>query len=107
MKAEFGKAWAPVRVTIGTHTYRSTVATYGGGVLSPVNQANPRGAGVDAGDTVTVTVEYDDAPRTVTVPDDLARALADASVADPWVRLSFPAASEAPGPAARAYGPGL
>jgi hypothetical protein len=66
----------PVRVTIGGHTYRSTVATRGGVYLLPLSAENRAGAGVAAGDEVEVDVELDGAPREVTVPPDLADALA-------------------------------
>jgi hypothetical protein len=65
----------PVRVTIGEHTYRSTVAAYGDEFFLPLNAANRERAGVTAGDDVDVTVELDTAPREVTVPADLASAL--------------------------------
>jgi len=65
-----------VRVTIGGHTYRSTVATRNGVYLLPLSAENRAGAGVTAGDEVDVYVELDDAPREVTVPPDLAEALA-------------------------------
>ena len=65
----------PVRVTIGSYTYRSTVARMGGRFLLPVSAEVRKGAGVAAGDEVDVDVVLDDAPREVTVPDDLAAAL--------------------------------
>ena len=65
-----------VRVTIGGHTYRSTVATRGGVYLLPLSGENRTAAGVAAGDEVDVDIELDDQPREVTVPDDLAAALA-------------------------------
>jgi len=65
-----------VRVTIGGHTYRSTVATRGGVYLLPLSGENRTAAGVVAGDEVDVDIELDDQPREVTVPDDLAAALA-------------------------------
>ena len=66
----------PVRVTIGGHTYRSTIASRGGVFLLPLSAENRAGAGVAAGDEVDVDVELDDAPRAVAGPDDLAGALA-------------------------------
>lgn len=66
----------PVHVTIGGHTYRSTVARMGGRFLLPVSAEVRAASGVAAGDEVDVDVEIDDAPRTVDVPDDLAAALA-------------------------------
>jgi hypothetical protein len=70
----------PVRVTIGEYTYRSTVARMGGRFLLPVSAQVREGAGVAAGDEVDVEVVLDDAPREVTLPDDLAVALDAAGV---------------------------
>ena len=71
----------PVRVTIGGHAYRSTVASRGGVFMLPLSAENRTAAGVAAGDEVEVGVELDDAPREVVVPDDLAAALAADEVA--------------------------
>jgi hypothetical protein len=87
--ALFGRARPPVRVTIGGHTYRSTVAVYGGRYFLPLNRANRAAAGVAAGDTVTVEIEADEEPRTVEVPADVQAALAD----DPAVAAGFAALS--------------
>lgn len=65
----------PVRVTIGDYTYRSTVASRGGRFMLPVSADVRHKANVTAGDTITVGLELDTAPREVTVPDDLAAAL--------------------------------
>jgi hypothetical protein len=65
----------PVRVTIGKHTYRSTIAPMGGVFLVGVSAENRGAAGVTAGDEVEVTIELDDAPREVVVPADFAAAL--------------------------------
>ncbi|HEV7727162.1 MAG TPA: YdeI/OmpD-associated family protein [Modestobacter sp.] len=78
-----------VRVTVGGHTYRSTVATMGGRFLLPLSAENRTAAGVAAGDAVEVDVELDDAPREVEVPTDLAAAL-DAA---PEARRRFDALS--------------
>ncbi|WP_394619694.1 YdeI/OmpD-associated family protein [Lentzea sp. JNUCC 0626] len=64
-----------VLVTIGAHTYRSTVAVYDGDFMLPLSAANREAAGVAAGDTVEVTLELDLAERTVELPADLAEAL--------------------------------
>ncbi len=77
----------PVTVTINGFRYRSTVARMGGRYLIPVSAEVRRGAGVEAGDEVDVDVELDDQPREVTVPDDLAAALA----AEPSARAAFDA----------------
>ena len=88
--AVFGRARPPVRVTVGGHTYRSTIAKYGDEYFLPLNRENRRAAGVAAGDRVTVSVEPDEEPRTVAVPDDLAAALArDGRAAGAFERLSY------------------
>ncbi|MGZ4547011.1 MAG: YdeI/OmpD-associated family protein [Blastococcus sp.] len=78
-----------VTVTVGGHTYRSTVAPRGGQFLIPLSAENRTAAGVAAGDTVEVDVELDTAPRVVEVPADLAAALD----ADPDARRRFDAMS--------------
>jgi len=66
----------PVKVNIGSHTYRSTVAAYGDVFMLPLSAENRQAAGVKAGDQVEVTIELDTEPRTVEVPQDLKHALA-------------------------------
>lgn len=74
--AAMGEGKKPkVLVTINGHTYRSTVAVYSGIYMLPLNAQNREAAGVQAGDTVEVTLEHDTAERRVEVPDDLAAAL--------------------------------
>ena len=70
-----GKKRPPVRVTIGPHTYRSTVAAYGDLFMLPLSAENRTAAGVKAGDEIEVSLELDTAPREVTVPEDFAAAL--------------------------------
>jgi Domain of unknown function (DUF1905) len=48
--AVFGRDHPPVRVTIGGHSDRSTIAPYGGRYLLPLNRVNREAAGVAAGD---------------------------------------------------------
>lgn len=67
----------PVTVTINGFTYRSTVAAYGDVFMLPLSAENRAAAGVNAGDQVEVTLALDEAPRTVTIPADLAAALAE------------------------------
>jgi hypothetical protein len=64
-----------VIVTIGAHTYRSTVAPWQGEYRLPVSAENRAVAGISAGDVVEVELELDTAERTVEVPADLAAAL--------------------------------
>lgn len=80
----------PVVVTLAGHSYRSTVAVMGGRYLLPLSAENRTAAGVAAGDEVDVEVELDSAPREVTVPEDLAAALAaDAAAGEAFERLSY------------------
>ena len=80
----------PVRVTIGGHTYRTTVASRGERYLVPLSAENRERAGVAAGDQVDVDLELDTEPRTVAVPRDLADALASAPEASKFFDdLSF------------------
>jgi Bacteriocin-protection, YdeI or OmpD-Associated/Domain of unknown function (DUF1905) len=74
-----------VRVRVGGHTYRSTVAVMGGRFLLPLSAENRAAAGVAAGDEVDVELAPDLAPRTVDVPEDLAAVLS----ADSAARATF------------------
>ena len=79
-----------VRVTINGYTYRSTVATMGGRFMVGISAEVREAAGVAAGQKVDVDVELDTAPREVTVPADLARALSrDATAKRFFEGLSF------------------
>jgi hypothetical protein len=66
--AVFGRVRAPVRGTVNGWTWRSTVMRYGERHYLPVNAANRRGAGIEAGDRVSVGLEADAQPREVEVP---------------------------------------
>ena len=66
-----------VRVTVGDHTYRTTVASMGGRFLVPLSAENRTAAGVAAGEEVDVELVLDEAPREVAAPPDLLAALAD------------------------------
>ncbi len=76
--AELGSSKRPpVIVTVSGYTYRSTVAVMGGRFMIPFSAAHREASGIKAGDAVAVTLELDEAPRTVDVPADLAAALAE------------------------------
>lgn len=80
----------PVVVTIGGHSYRSSIVFYTGQFLIALSAENRAAAGVAAGDTVVVGVEVDEAPREVELPDALAAALAgDADAAAAFAALSY------------------
>jgi hypothetical protein len=65
-----------VRITINGYTYRSSVASMGGRFMLGVSAEVRERADVAAGDVVDVVLELDTDPREVTVPEDLAKALA-------------------------------
>ena len=75
----------PVTVTIRGYTSRSTIATVDGQPMVGVSATNREGAGVAGGDEVDVDIALDTQPRTVTLPDDFAAALA----ADPAAQATF------------------
>ncbi len=80
-----------IQAVIAGHPYRGSLmpmgdGTYCLGVLKSIQQA----AGVKRGDTITVELEVDTAPRTVDVPQDLAKVLAaDKKAAAAWEKLSY------------------
>lgn len=74
-KATFGKVRAPVVATVNGYTFRTTIAAMGGPPCIGLRRSHREAAGVAGGETVAVQVALDDAPRTVTAPADLLRAL--------------------------------
>ncbi|HEV7239484.1 MAG TPA: YdeI/OmpD-associated family protein [Thermoanaerobaculia bacterium] len=89
-KPLFGKVRAPVSVTVNGHTYRSTIAPMGGVTCIPLRKSNREAAGLEGGETVTVTLALDTATREVEPPADLVKALKAALAAwDRWQELSY------------------
>ena len=80
-----GGARPQVVVTVNGHTYRSTLAVYGGRHYLPSNQANRAAAGIGLGDEVLVTLERDDRPRVVELPGELEAAFRR----EPALRAAF------------------
>ena len=80
-----------IHATIAGQSYRGSLmpmgdGTFGLGVLKSIQ----RSAGVKRGDTITVELELDTAPRVVTAPPDLDRHLArDKKAAARWDALSY------------------
>jgi len=91
VEKEFGtRARVPVVVRIKGYEYRSSMTPMGGCHMIPVNKDVREGAGVKGGDTVMVEVERDDAPRTVTPPNDLADAIAaNPAATAAWEKLAY------------------
>jgi hypothetical protein len=85
-----GKKAFPVRATINGYTWAGRVSRMGGEFLLGLRRDVRDGAGVEAGDDVTVTLVLDEAPREVEVPPALARALdADAEAAAKFEALAY------------------
>ena len=59
----------PVTITVNGYTYRTTAVRMGGRFFVPLSAEHREGAGVAAGDDITVDIEPDTAPREVTLPD--------------------------------------
>jgi hypothetical protein len=89
--AQLGAGKKPkVKVTIGGHSYRSTVAVYGDKYMVPLAADNRNQAGVEAGEEIEVALEPDTEPRVVEVPEDFARALAaEPAARQTWDGLSY------------------
>lgn len=80
---------AAVQVTIAGKTARLRLGVMGGQNLIGLSKANREALGVDIGDTVNATIELDAAERSVTLPDDAAKALAKAKLRKQFDALAF------------------
>ena len=69
------------------YTYRVSVGNRGGYILS-FSAANRASSGLVAGDQLEVTIELDNEPRTIDIPEDLATALTKAGLYDKFLALS-------------------
>ena len=79
----------PVRVTLNGAKYRSTIAVYGNRYYLPARREIRDAAKLVPGGRARVSLEVDAAPRTVTVPADLARALSAAKLRSGFASFSF------------------
>lgn len=70
-----------VVVTIGSYSYRSSIAVMGGKFLIPLSSERRAESQLKGGDAIEVELALDDVPREVVVPDDLSQALAGDAVA--------------------------
>jgi hypothetical protein len=86
----FGKARAPVVVTVRGVVLRTTVSVYGGRSYVGFRREIREQAKLAPGMKVRISVELDTEPREVEVPADLARALeSDEAARAAWAKLSF------------------
>lgn len=79
----------PVVVRIGDYSYRNSVSWYKGAFRIAFSAENLAGAGVSRGDEIDVTLEIDDAPRVLELPETLELTLSDAGVLDSFRALSY------------------
>ena len=78
---------AAVLVRVGDREAKLRLAVMGGENLIGLSKAARAGLGVEIGDDLAVAITLDEAPREVTVPDELAEALAS----DPAAKSAFDA----------------
>ena len=84
------RARVPVRGTINGFPFRSSLMPMGGCHRMVVNQNLRDGAGVKAGDTVSVVMERDEAERSIEAPPLLKKELARSKTATAnWEKLSY------------------
>jgi len=85
------KGMPKIKAVIAGTPYRGSLmpmgdGTYCLGVLKSIQEA----AGVGQGDSITIDIELDTAPRTVAIPIDLAQAIeGDKTAAAAWEALSY------------------
>jgi hypothetical protein len=85
------KGMPKINAVIAGTPYRGSLmpmgdGTYCLGVLKSIQEA----AGVGSGDSITIDIELDTAPRTVELPADLAKAIGhDKKASAAWEALSF------------------
>lgn len=91
VEKQFGtRARVPVRGTINGFSFRTSLMPMGGCHGMAVNKTMRAGAGVEAGDTVKVVLERDQAERVVEVPPLLKKELAKSKTAQAnWQKLSY------------------
>ncbi|HET7483020.1 MAG TPA: YdeI/OmpD-associated family protein [Actinomycetota bacterium] len=88
--AVFGGKRVPVVATVNGHSFRTTIAVYGGRYYVGFNKEVRTASGVEVGDRVTLSLARDDSPRVVEVPDDMSDALRhDPAAAAAFEKLSY------------------
>lgn len=84
------KGRVPVRGTLNGFPFRSSLMNMGEGHMMVVNADLRAGAKCKAGDTVSIVMQLDDAPRVVEVPAYLKKIIAcDPITKAAWAKLSF------------------
>jgi hypothetical protein len=79
----------PVVVTLAGYSYRNTVGWYKGAFRIAFSSENRAASGLGPGDEVDVTLELDDAPRVLELPEQFVGGLSDAGVLERFTALSY------------------
>ena len=85
----FGAKRVPVIVSINGARHRSTIVKMSGKYMVGVPKVFREAAGVNAGDSITVSLEKDAAERTVEIPKDLLSALEKANLTTVFKKMSY------------------
>ena len=93
IRGEPGRARVPLAITFKGRTFRTSVSIYRGQWMTVVN-AEMRDGGLVPGGSYVVDIRRDAEERTVTVPDDLQKALAAARATKAFAALSYTARKE-------------
>jgi hypothetical protein len=90
IRALYGEARPAVKMTFCGESYRTRVAVYGGKYICGIWKAELAKHGLRDGQKLEVTLEPDTAPRTVTLPTELAAVLKkNATARAGWEAMSF------------------
>ncbi len=79
----------PVVVTLRDYSYRNSVSWYKGAFRIAFSSEHQAASGVGRGDTVDITLELDDSPRVLELPEALRGELARAGVLEKFLTLSY------------------
>jgi hypothetical protein len=90
VKEVFGAKRVKVIATFDGVEYRGSIVSMGGCYVLGITQDIRKKIGKEFGDVVEVTIEKDEEERTVEMPEDFAKALADnAAAQETYHKLSF------------------
>ena len=85
----FGAKRVPVKATVNGAVYRGSIVRMGGKYMLGIPKAFREEAGISAGDNIVITLEPDTAPREVSVPTDLSKAIKRGGLSAAWDKLSY------------------
>lgn len=89
VEAVFGAKRLPVKISINSAEYRTTIFRMNGKYKVVVPKHFREAAGIRAGETMTVSIEKDTEKRTVEIPHDLAAALEKSGLSATFAKMSY------------------